>query len=64
MLLPSVGGYMLKNTKDIIKQFFFPIILMGAIRYSCPIWLVPTYILPAKEKRPLGKFQTDLKLRE
>jgi len=55
---------MLKNTKDIIKQFFFPIILMGAIRYSCPIWLVPTYILPAKEKRPLGKFQTDLKLRE
>jgi len=22
---------------------------MGAIRYSSPIWLVPTYILPAKD---------------
>jgi len=34
---------------------------MGAIRYtrSCPIRLVPTYILPAKEIRLLGKFQPD-----
>jgi len=30
---------------------------MGATRYSCPIRLVPTYILPAKEIRLLGKFQ-------
>jgi len=26
---------------------------MGAIRYSCPIRLVPTNILPAKERRLL-----------
>jgi len=32
---------------------------MGAIRYSCPIRLVPTYILPAKEIRLLGKFLPD-----
>jgi len=32
---------------------------MGAIRYSCPIQLVPTYILPATEKRLLEKFQLD-----
>jgi len=32
---------------------------MGAMRYSCPIRLVPTYILPAKERRLLGKFQPD-----
>jgi len=32
---------------------------MGSIRYSCPIRLVPTYILPAKEIRLLGKFQPD-----
>jgi len=32
---------------------------MGAIRYSCPIRLVPTYILPAKDIRLLGKFQPD-----
>jgi len=31
MLFPSVGGYMLKNTKDIIfSNFFFPIIPMGS----------------------------------
>jgi len=30
---------------------------MGAIRYSCPIRLFPTYILPAEEIRLLGKFQ-------
>jgi len=30
---------------------------MRAIRHSCPIRLVPTYILPAKERRPLEKFQ-------
>jgi len=35
---------MLKNTKDIIfKIFFLPIVPMGALRYSCPIRLVPTY---------------------
>jgi len=32
---------------------------MGAIRYSCPIRLVPTFILPAKDIRLLGKFQPD-----
>jgi len=32
---------------------------MGAIRYSCPIRLVPPYILPAKERKLFGKFQTD-----
>jgi len=32
---------------------------MRAIRYSGPIRLVPTYILPAKERRLLGKFQPD-----
>jgi len=56
MLVPSVGGYMLKNTKDIIKKKI-PVIPMGALRYSYPIRLVPTYILPAKDKRLLGKFQ-------
>jgi len=59
MLFPSLGGYMSKNTKDIILSICFPIIPMGAIRNSCPIRLVPTYILPAKERRPLGKFQPD-----
>jgi len=48
---------MLKNTREIIFLIFFPIITMEAIRYSCPIRLVPTYILPAKERRLLGKFQ-------
>jgi len=56
MLFPSLGGYMLKNTKDII---LIPIIPMGAIRYSCPIRLVPTDILPAEERRLLGKYQPD-----
>jgi len=32
---------------------------MGAIRYSCPIRLVPTYILPVRDIRHLGKFQPD-----
>jgi len=32
---------------------------MGAIRYSFPIRLVSTYILPAKKRRLLGKFQPD-----
>jgi len=32
---------------------------MGAIRYSCPIELVPTDILPAKERRLLWKFSPD-----
>jgi len=40
-------------------KLFFPIIPMGAIRYSCPIRLVPNYILPAKERRLLGKFHPD-----
>jgi len=43
-------------------NFFFPIIPMGAIRYSFPILLVPTYILPAKEKRikfHLNSFKTE-----
>jgi len=33
MLFPSVGVYMLKNTKEITKKIFFPIIPMGAKRY-------------------------------
>jgi len=37
---------MFKNTKEIIKGNFFPVIPMGAIKYS-PIRLVSTYILPA-----------------
>jgi len=57
MLFPSLGGYMLKATKYKIKQKNFSIIPMGAIRYSCPFRLVPTFILPAKERRLLGKFQ-------
>jgi len=32
---------------------------MGAIRYRCPIRLVPTYIIPAKEIRFFWKFQPD-----
>jgi len=32
---------------------------VGAIRYSCPIRLVPSYIVPAKDIRLLGKFQPD-----
>jgi len=59
MLFPSVGVYMLKNPKEIKKKMFVPFIRIGAIRYSCPIRLVPTYILPAKEIRLLGKFQPD-----
>jgi len=55
MLFPSLGGYMLKNTKDIIFLHFFPIIPMGAIRYSCPIRLFPVYILPAKKNKTFGK---------
>jgi len=51
---------MLKNTEDIIfLKISFPIIPMGAIRYSCTIRLVPTYILPAKGIRLLGKIQPD-----
>jgi len=59
MLFPSLGGYMLKNTNDKIFKIVFPTIPMGATRYSCPIRLVPTYILPAKDIRLLGKFQPD-----
>jgi len=51
---------MLKITIDIIfNNFFFRTIPMVDIRYSCPIRLVPTYILPAKDIRLLGKFQLD-----
>jgi len=32
---------------------------MGAMRYSCPIRLVPTYILPAKDVRLLERFKPD-----
>jgi len=32
---------------------------MRAIRYTCPIWLVPTHKLPAKVIRLSGKFQPD-----
>jgi len=56
MLFPSLGGYM---AKDIIFFNFFSIVPMGAIRYSCPIRLVPTYLLPAKDIRLLGKFHPD-----
>jgi len=40
-------------------KFCFPIFPMGAIRYSCPIRLVPTYILPAKKTKTFGWFQPD-----
>jgi len=50
---------MLKMTKVTLKKIFFPVIPIGAVRYSCPIRLVPTYILPAKQIRLLGKFQPD-----
>jgi len=71
MLFPSVGGYMLnfisKRRRLYVKshrrynffKFVFPIIRMGAIRYSCPVRLVSTYILPAKDIRLWGKFQPD-----
>jgi len=39
---------MLKNTKNIFFQIFL---------YSCPIRVVPTYILPVKERRLFEKFQ-------
>jgi len=45
-----------KNTTD-KNNIFFSIIPMGVLRYSCPT--VPTYILPAKERRLLGKFRPD-----
>jgi len=32
---------------------------MGAIRYSGPIRQVPTYKIPSKKIRLLGKFQPD-----
>jgi len=77
MLFPSVGGYMLKNViskrrrlyvkkhQRYNKKKMFPNIPMGAIKCSCPIRLDPTYILPAKEIRLLGKFQRiALKLRD
>jgi len=50
---------MLINTKVIIFKYLFPIIPMGAIKCSCLIRLVPTYILPAKERILLGKFLPD-----
>jgi len=50
---------MLKQQRYNFLKFFFPIIPMGAIRYSCPIRLFPTYILPAKDIRLLGQFQPD-----
>jgi len=49
----------IKTPKIYIFLNFFPIIPMGAVRYSSPIRLVPTYILPAKDIRLLGKFQPD-----
>jgi len=52
MLFSSVG-------RNNFKKMFFPIIPMDAIRYSCPIRLVPTYIPPAKERRLLEKFHPD-----
>jgi len=50
---------MLKITKNIIFLIFFPFIPMGALRYRCLVRLVPTYILPPKYIRLLGKFQPD-----
>jgi len=43
----------------VITDLFLSIIPMEAIGYSCPIRLVPAYILPAKELRLLEKFQPD-----
>jgi len=46
--------YVKKHQRNNFKKTFFPIVPMGPIRYSCPIRLVPSYLLPAIEKR-LGK---------
>jgi len=48
---------MLKNTEDIIfLKISFPIIPMGAIRYSCTIRLVPTYVYTTcKRHKTFGK---------
>jgi len=64
MLFPSVGDYILKNTKDIIFRIFLPVILMGATRFSCPAGSVPSYIhvlmyYLQKKRRLLEKFQPD-----
>jgi len=50
---------MLRNTKEIVFLIFlYPIILVGAIRYSCPIRVLTNI-------RLLGKFQPDpIKLRD
>jgi len=37
---------------------------MGAIRYSSPIWLVPTYILPAKRKQDFWESFSPIALKE
>jgi len=50
---------MLKNSKEIIFKHFFYRLFLGTLKYSSPIQLVPTYILPAKDIRLLGKFQCD-----
>jgi len=47
--------YVKKHQRHYLKKIFFA----GAVRHSCSIWLVPTYILPAKDIRLLGKFQAD-----
>jgi len=51
MIFPSL----LKHQRYNFLIFFS--VYMGAIRYSCPIRVVPTCILPSKERKLLGKFQ-------
>jgi len=48
MLFPSVGVIILKHQRNNFRPFFFPY-----YSYSCPIRLVPTYILPAKDGCPI-----------
>jgi len=51
MIFPSVGGYMSKKPKAIILLNFFSDYSYGRYKIS----LVPTYILPTKERTLLGK---------
>jgi len=51
--------YVKKHQRYNFKKCLVSIIPVGALRYSLPIRLVPTYILPAEEGRLMGKFQPD-----
>jgi len=46
---------MLKMTKVTLKKIFFPVIPIGAVRYSCPIRLGPDLYTTCKRKKTFGK---------